>query len=114
MFRINPRIQRNFDCLRDLHEARTNEQTPGDIFGKLIDAIGLDDAREVIAATVNTIGDWDGRISSANREWAKSTTAEGFDNYISGRDNIHPAHVDQYASIARRAVRDGYMILIDR
>ena len=50
----------------------TSEQTPADTVAAIVARLGYDTAREAIAEIVNTVGDWDGRVSLRVREWAAS------------------------------------------
>lgn len=86
----------------------TREIGPRKTVETLIDRLGYDRAKAVVATMINSIGEWDGRISDRNRAWAK-TIDEAFDKEAA-RDafiycSIHSCHADQIASEMRRAER---------
>ena len=86
--------------------SRDHGNTPEETADILTDAIGKDSAAEIIAACILRIGDWDQRISPANREWAVRScerTSKELDQ-IAGfyyPYEIHPAHMDQIADVFR-------------
>ena len=86
---------------------KTNE-TPEQTVARLIASIGYDRTVGMIATLVNSIGDWDERISRRNRDWSK--TVENALDQEAARDcyiyqRMHSCHVDQIADYARRAER---------
>lgn len=82
----------------------TNRAT--DTVALLIDKVGLDDARRIVALMISCKGDWDARISRSNREWAEDI--EPFGDEIATEamlfycDEIHPSHMDMLACYLRR------------
>ena len=80
----------------------TIEQTPAETVAAIVERLGYDTAREVIAEIVNTVGEWDGRISPSSREWAATidnaaTRDELEEKRIYQPAEIHPAHINQLA-----------------
>lgn len=88
--------------------SRDHGNTPEETVEILIDEIGRENAQEIVAACIITVGDWDARISNVNRRWAAEAcehTAEEL-NQISGfycPDEIHRTHMDQIADVIRKA-----------
>ena len=86
----------------------TREIGPKKTVETLIDRLGYDRAEAVVATMINSIGEWDGRISDRNRAWAK-TIDEAFDKEAAQDAfifcSIHSCHADQIASEMRRAER---------
>lgn len=89
-----------YDETRDLGPKKTVKT--------LIDRIGYDRAAATIATMINVIGEWDGRIDSRNRDWAKTINdamdreaAQNYGLYCS----LHSCHADQIADEMRRAER---------
>jgi len=81
-------------------------ETPAETVARLIEKIGYDAARVEIAELVNSVGEWDGRISQRNRDWAASQAdarrrAELDAACIYNPSEIHPAHIDQIADAMR-------------
>ena len=62
------------DHMKQLIEAyrKTREKTPKETVELLKDVVGQKACVETVANLVNVVGDWDGRISSRCREWAKN------------------------------------------
>lgn len=93
-------IEKTFNETRDLGPKKTVEI--------LIDRLGHDRARAVVATMINSIGSWDGRIDDRNRAWAK-TIDEAFDKEAAQDAfiycSIHSCHAEQIASEMRRAER---------
>lgn len=89
--------------------SRDHGNTPEDTAAILIDAIGRENAAEIVAVMVLSKGTWDARISRASREWAAETCShsESELNAMTGVyycDAIHPTHMDQIVSVLRRMV----------
>ena len=87
--------------------SRDHGNTPEDTAAILIDAIGRENAAEIVAVMVLSKGTWDARISRASREWAAEmcSHSESELNAMTGVyycDAIHPAHMDQIVSVFRR------------
>ena len=80
--------------------SRTHDNTPKETVQILEDAIGRENAAEIVAVMVLCRGDWDARISSESRAWAARTCShepEELDQ-IPGLyycDEIHPTHMEQ-------------------
>ena len=88
------------DALISMHQKGFS---PAETVSDLVDAIGYDNAAEIVAMMIICKGEWDERISNRRRAWAaESVTAtadelrEALDLYYS--DSIHPAHLDQIAA----------------
>lgn len=87
-------------ALIDAHRFSGNI-TPAGTVATLVQEIGYEAAREIVAAAVLAKGEWDQRISERSRAWAFELTgttggtlaARGF--YYP--DEIHPAHMEQIA-----------------
>lgn len=88
-------------ALIDAHMFSGNT-TPAGTVATLVNNIGYDAAREIVALCVLAKGEWDKRISETSRRWAFDLTgttsgtlaACGF--YYP--DDIHPAHMEQIAA----------------
>lgn len=81
-----------------------------------IHVLGYDRAMAAIATMINSIGDWDGRISDRSRAWAK--TVDGSLDYDAAAHchvytSLHSCHVEQIARYARIAERpaDNYGLI---
>ena len=84
-----------------------HDNTPESTVQLLVDAIGKDDAGEILAVMIICKGTWDGRISRSNREWAEVYSSHDASELSAVRglyycDEIHPAHMDQLVSAYRR------------
>ena len=82
--------------------------SPAETADILTDAIGAENAAEIVAVMVLCKGEWDARICPRNREWARETAQHDPAELaqIPGLyycDEIHPAHMDALASVFRRA-----------
>lgn len=96
-------IRRTYAAERDaLVNFHCNSFGPAATVDDLVNAIGYENAAEIVAIMVIAKGTWDERISSKARAWAADlvtmTAAELRDVlglYYS--DSIHPAHMDQIA-----------------
>lgn len=87
--------------------SRAHGNTPEDTAALLIDAIGPENAAEIVAVMVLSKGTWDARISSQSREWAAETCSYTSDELNAAQgiyycDAVHPAHMDQIVSVFRR------------
>lgn len=96
-----------FEQIIKVYEENRFDGTPGKTVAGLVEAIGEDAARIMIAELVNTVGSWDGRIDSRNRAWANAQTDartrdELMERYIYQPSDIHPAHIDQLGYEARK------------
>ena len=95
--------------LIDAHRySRDHGNTPTETAQLLTDAIGAENAAEIVAVMVLCKGEWDARISPGSRRWARETAQhdEAELAQISGLyycDEIHPAHMEQIVSAFRRA-----------
>ncbi len=90
--------------IRSYKYSRSHENTPNATVDLLIDALGQEDAAEIVAALILCKGKWDARISSSSRAWAVETcshtetdldTVPGF--YYC--DAVHPTRMDQIAQV---------------
>lgn len=88
------------DALVTMHEKGFS---PVVTVSDLVDAIGYENAAEIVAMMVICKGEWDERISNRRRAWAADIVTLTADEirdalglYYS--DNIHPAHLDQIAA----------------
>lgn len=82
-------------------ETRNNK--PSETIDRLVCVIGYAAAVETIAEFVNNVGEWDGRISRTNRQWAQSIETAATREELEARciyqpNSIHPAHIDQLAA----------------
>ena len=98
------------DHMKQLIEAyrKTREKTPKETVELLADVVGQKACVEAVANLVNVVGDWDGRISSKCREWAKNVEGsvlrdELMEYCFYQPSEIHPSHIDQIARAAMRA-----------
>lgn len=87
--------------------SRDHGNTPEETADILIDAIGSDNAKEIVSACILMVGSWDARISDRNRKWAEETCEHSVEelNQISGfycPDAIHRSHMDQIADVFRK------------
>lgn len=99
-------IRKNFETIITTYN-ETHNSKPSDTVAALVDALGYDPAVVTVAELVNTVGDWDLRISDRNREWAGNVTeAASRDELremgIYTPSAIHPAHIDQIADAMRK------------
>lgn len=87
--------------------SRNNSGKPSEAAALLIDAVGLDYAKDIVALMICCKGSWDGRISSRNRSWAETQMPDGEDIYRSDAgiyycDEIHPSSLDMIATCLRQ------------
>lgn len=85
--------------------ARRETTTPADAVALLVSRLGYEDARRAVASVVNSVGEWDGRISSRNRDFAASVPgalSHDAAREVSAYSNTHPANVDQIADEMRK------------
>lgn len=82
--------------------------TPEETVSILDEMIGHREAMLSVAELVNTVGDWDGRVSDRVRSWASSI--EGAANHeeldamgVYQPSKIHPSHIDNLASYCMRS-----------
>lgn len=78
---------------------------PSNTVADVVRILGREKAREIVALCVIAKGDWDGRISDRNREWAAVVSDETRrtldDAGFYYPDAIHPAHLDMLADAMR-------------
>ena len=75
--------------------------TPAGTVASLVQALGYETAREIVALTVISKGDWDKRIGEPARAWAFALTGTTYGTLSAlgyyYPDKIHPVHMDQIA-----------------
>lgn len=85
-------------ALIDTHKENTSAAAT---VAALVDRLGLETAREIIAVMVVSKSEWDERITKKARTWAAEQTEETRDGlaarYVYYCDDIHPVHMDQIA-----------------
>ena len=99
-------IRKNFETIISIYK-NTRDGKTTDTVAALVDALGYDNAVLTVAELVNTVGDWDLRISNKNREWAgnvaeAATRDELREMGIYTPSEIHQAHIDQLADVMRK------------
>lgn len=77
--------------------------TPEETVSILGGMIGHREAILAVAELVNTVGNWDGRVSAAARSWASSVDGVAKPKELDSigvyqPSEIHPAHIDNLAS----------------
>lgn len=105
---LKQNIEDNINCLikhyRDcLNEGKGYKET----FERFVNEIGNDKAYTTIAELINLVGDWDERIDTKQRCWAKSmpnalSRDELKELQIFLPSEIHQTHIDQIGEYARR------------
>lgn len=90
------------ETLINCHNTSRDNRTGGAAtVADLVQRIGYDAAREIVALCVIAKGEWDGRISEKARAWAfeLTSTTQGtlFAMYFYYPDAIHPAHMEEIA-----------------
>lgn len=92
-------------CRKTLIECHQSSTTPAEAVDRLIETLGRDAARLIVAQTVIAKGDWDNRITDRTREWAAAVTEENQKSLVDlgfyYPDQIHPAHLEQIAYAMR-------------
>ena len=91
----------NIQTVVDIYQ-KTREHTPAETVAAIVERLGYGTAREAIAEIVNTVSEWDGRVSRSSRAWASSiesaaTSDELEEHRIYQPVEIHPAHIEQLA-----------------
>lgn len=88
---------------------QTREGTPAETVAALVSRLGYDTAAETMAELINSVGEWDGRISPRVRAWAQTidtaadrANLEKFSIYQPSK--IHPAHIDQLGEAMRNYI----------
>lgn len=98
----------NLKRLVKIYEEHLEEKlTPTETAQQFIDEVGLENAKETMAAAI-TVKAWDGRISIENKKyWTPIGEEYGFNESMNlyGIDSIHPAHLDQLAESVRRIIK---------
>lgn len=115
MFAENPQTMRHLvkafkgkvETLKEIHRnARMTHNNPQDVIDEYVDAVGYEKAKDVISNIVNARAEWDGRISTRNKEWASNLANIDRDVIIRmgcyADDAIHSAHLDQLCDYMRR------------
>jgi hypothetical protein len=96
-------IRKTYAAERDaLVTMHSKGYSPAETVADLVEAIGYENAAEIVAVMVIAKGTWDERISAKVRAWAADLVTltadelrDALDLYYS--DSIHPAHMDQIA-----------------
>lgn len=96
-------IRKTYAAERDaLVTMHGKSYSPAETVADLVEAIGYDNAAEIVAIMVIAKGTWDERISAKVRAWAGDLVTitpdeirDVLELYYS--DSIHPAHMDQIA-----------------
>lgn len=88
-------------------EAHADNRRNGPVatIAALVDRLGYSAAVDTIAAIVNCVGAWDGRVSDRNRAWAAGLAPDRDSlraAYIFLPSEIHPTHIDQLAAAMAR------------
>ena len=104
----------NIDCKRDIEKAIKEHFDGMRLDRKAIDGVmeryGADRVSLVLAATVQ-VKAWDGRFSSANKDWAftfdfpNATNDLGFDRRDNYAVTSHPAVLDGFINLVRQAIK---------
>lgn len=115
MFAENPQTMRvlvksfkdNVETLKKIYGvSRMTHNDPEKTIEEFVDAVGYENATNVIANLVNARAEWDGRISPRNKEWASNLANIDRDVIIRmgcyADDVIHSAHLDQLCDYMRR------------
>ena len=82
-----------------------------DCVKEMLDKYGIERVQVILAATVQ-LKEWDGRFSRSNKEWAntirvpESLGSSGWDRRNEYAVNTHPAVLDGYISMVRKAVQE--------
>ena len=84
-----------------------NDERPAQTVERLVESLGYDTAVMTVAEIVNSVGEWDERVSRTNRAWAADIDTAATREELRGADiyqpsEIHPAHIDNLASAMRR------------
>lgn len=82
--------------------------TPEETISILEDAIGHREAILAVAELVNTVGDWDGRVSDRVRLWASGIDGVAGHEELDAMgayqpSKIHPSHIDNLANYCMRS-----------
>ena len=88
--------------------SREHDNTPEATVQLLTDAIGKENAAEIVAVMILCRGEWDKRITDDSRAWAAEVCSHepGELYQIPGLyycDEIHPTHMEQIVWAIRRA-----------
>ena len=105
----------NIDCKRDIEQAAAEHFDGFRLDRKAIEGVmeryGAERVSLVLAATVQ-VKAWDGRFSSANKDWAFSFDFPDPKNDLGGdrRDSYavttHPAVLDGFINLVRQAIKE--------
>lgn len=84
--------------------SRDHGNTARETVDLLIDEVGMEDAKRIVAAMLVCKGRFDGRIDSRNHDWAEDELVfpEDVKLNLYYCDAIHPAHMDMIASNIRK------------
>ncbi len=97
------------DMIKDNYDGSSlaNEGTQ-----KLLNAFGAQRVCLVLAGNINSIGDWDIRISGANRSWGQKLMADNFEVTVPSL-NIHPGILDTLVTQVRNELKKAEEINLD-
>ncbi len=105
----------NIDCKKDIEKAISSHFDGFRLDRKCIDEVmekyGPERVSLVLAATVQ-VKSWDGRFSSANKDWAftfdfpEAKDDLGFDRRDNYAVTSHPAILDGFINLARQKIRE--------
>lgn len=86
------------------HYSRDHSNTARETVDLLIDEVGLEDAKNIVAAMVVCKGRFDGRIDSRNHDWAEEelTFLDDIKRNLYYCHEVHPVHMDMIASDIRK------------
>lgn len=95
-------IKQNFKTLLEVYKT-TREVEPAKTVAELVQVMGYETALETVAELVNTVGEWDRRVPSHMRLWARcvktaATPEELVQHSIWQPSEIHPQHIAQLAN----------------
>ena len=96
-------IRKTYAAERDaLITMHAKSYAPNVTVSDLVEALGYENAAEIVAMMIRTKGEWDERISSKARAWAAELVTLNADELretlgIYYADAIHPVHLDQIA-----------------
>lgn len=102
-------MRENRDALIEVYKS-TRETTPAETIKALVDRLGYSVALVTVAELVNSVSEYDGRISRRTRAWAMqiedAANREELEHYcLLQPSEIHPCHIDQLGSAMMQYLR---------